>query len=101
MVDLQDQIQLEEQLLNGNEDEVLIPFRREDVKKMKCLKFAEGELPRLDKFTQYLACTINPVTGQTYIPRPEFSAMVHFSLNLTFRYMAVLAEHESKQEAAS
>lgn len=96
---LDQDLELQEQLLNGDEDMVLIPFHREDVKRMKCLKFAEGELPRLEKFTRYLATTKNPVTGETYIPRAEFSAMVHFSLNLTFRYMAWLAEEEAKEEA--
>lgn len=92
-------LEMQEHLLNGDEDMVLIPFHREDVKRMKCLKFAEGELPKLEKFTRYLATTKNPVTGEAYIPRPEFSAMVHFSLNLSFRYMAWLAEQEAKEEA--
>lgn len=93
-----DLLELQEQLLNGDGDEVLIPFKREDVRRMKCLKFNEGELPKLEQFTRYLAVTINPVTGQPLIPRAEFSAMVHFSLNLSFRYMAYLAEQEAQQE---
>lgn len=96
-----EELALQDQLLNGDENVVLIPFHREDVKRMKCLKFAADELPRLEKFTQYLASTVNPVTGQVYIAQPQFSAMVHFSLNLAFRYMAVMAEEEAKQEVAS
>lgn len=94
-LDLQE---LQDRLLSGDDDEVLIPFKREDVRRMKCLKFNEGELPRLDKLTRYLAATINPVTGEHYIPRAEFSAMVHFCLNLSFRYMAWLADQEAQQE---
>lgn len=95
----QELLELQEQLLNGDEGAVLVPFKREDVRRMKCLKFNEGELPKLEKFTRYLATTINPVTGQPLIPRAEFSAMVHFCLNLSFRYMAYLAEQEAQQEA--
>lgn len=91
---------LQEDKLLGGEDEVLIPVQRVDVHRMKCLKFAEGELPRLAQFQRYLATTINPVTGEPYA-RDEFSAMIHFSLNLAFRYMAWTVEQEASQEAVA
>lgn len=90
----------EDQLLSGSEDEVLIPVKRTDVHRMKCLKFAEGELPRLATFQRYLATTINPVTNEPYA-RDEFAAMVHFSLNLAFRYMAWAVEQEVAEEAVA
>lgn len=77
---------------------VLVPLRRTDLRCIKAVKFNEAELAKIAKFQEWLASTINPETGQPFIPRNEFSALVQFCLNLAFRHMAEVAEQMSRAE---
>ena len=80
------------------EDLVLVPVKRTDLRCIKAVKFNEAELAKIAKFQEWLASTINPETGQPFIPRNEFSALVQFCLNLAFRDMAGLAEAMARAE---
>lgn len=82
------------------EDVVLIPFNREDLTKIKCVKFSEAELDTITRFTEWLAMTRNPDTGLPFIPRNEHSAMVIFCINQTFKLMGAIALEMAKAEEA-
>jgi len=77
---------------------VLVPMRRTDLRCIKAVKFNEAELAKIAKFQEWLATTVNSETGQPFIPRNEFSALVQFCLNLAFREMAAMAEAMSRAE---
>ena len=77
---------------------VLVPVRRSDLRCIKAVKFNEAELAKIAKFQEWLATTVNPETGQPFIPRNEFSALVQFCLNLAFRHMAALAVQMAQAE---
>ena len=77
---------------------VLVPMRRTDLRCIKAVKFNEAELAKIAKFQEWLASTMNPETGQPFISRNEFSALVQFCLNLAFREMAAVAEQMSRAE---
>jgi len=81
------------------EDVVLVPFNREDLSKIKCVKFSEPEIDRMAQFQEWLATTRNPATGQPFIPKNEHSSMVQFALNFTFQGMGVIAAQMAKAEA--
>ena len=82
----------------GDDGLVLVPLQRTDLRCIKAVKFNEGELARIAKFQEWLAATINPETGQSFISRNEFSALVQFCLNLAFRQMAAVAEEMAQAE---
>ena len=81
------------------EDVVLVPFNREDLSKIKCVKFSEPEIDRIAQFQEWLATTRNLDTGQPFIPRNEHSALVQFCLNYTFKAMGAIAVQMAKDEA--
>ena len=95
-------VQVEREDLQGHDPHsdnlVLVPVRRSDLRCIKAVKFNEAELAKIAKFQEWLATTINPETGQPFIPRNEFSALVQFCLNLAFRHMAALAEQMAQVE---
>ena len=102
VVELNDAVQADADPSAGSgQDLVLVPMRRTDLKCIKAVKFSEAELTKIAKFQEWLATTVNPGTGQPFIPRNEFSAMVQFCLNLAFRDMAGLAEAMARAEAES
>lgn len=80
------------------DDFVLLLMSRTDLRCVKAVKFNEAELVRIAKFQEWLATTFNPETGQPFIPRNEFSALVQFALNLAFRHMAAVAEEMARAE---
>lgn len=82
----------------SDSDLVLVPMKRTDLKCIKAVKFSESELTKIAKFQEWLAATVNPETGQPFIPRNEFSALVQFCLNLAFRDMAGMAEAMARAE---
>ena len=82
----------------GDDGLVLVPVPRTDLRCIKAVKFNEAELARIAKFQEWLAATINPETGQPFIPRNEFSGLVQFCLNLAFRQMAAVAEEMAQVE---
>ena len=84
--------------VEAGQDLVLVPMRRTDLRCIKAVKFNEAELAKIAKFQEWLATTVNPETGQPFIPRNEFSALVQFCLNLAFRQMAAVAEQMSRAE---
>jgi hypothetical protein len=92
---------LQAQESQGGDNLVLVPMRRSDLRCIKAVKFNEAELAKIAKFQEWLAATINPETGQPFIPRNEFSALVQFCLNLAFRHMAAVAEQMAQAEAES
>ncbi len=87
-----------DQQAQGDSNLVLVPMRRTDLRCIKAVKFNEAELAKIAKFQEWLATTVNPQTGQPFIPRNEFSALVQFCLNLAFREMAAMAEAMSRAE---
>ena len=82
----------------GDDGLVLVPMQRTDLRCIKAVKFNEAELTKIAKFQEWLAATINPETGQPFIPRNEFSSLVQFCLNLAFRQMAAVAEEMAQVE---
>ena len=82
-------------------DMVLVPMERTDLRRIKAVKFSEPELAKIAKFQEWLAATINPETGQPFIPRNEFSALVQFCLNLAFRQMAEVAQEMAIAESSA
>jgi hypothetical protein len=92
---------LQAQKSQGEDNLVLVPMRRSDLRCIKAVKFNEAELAKIAKFQEWLATTVNPETGQPFIPRNEFSALVQFCLNLAFRHMAAVAEQMAQAEAES
>jgi len=82
----------------GDDGLVLVPMQRTDLRCIKAVKFNEAELAKIAKFQEWLSTTINPQTGQPFIPRNEFSALIQFCLNLAFREMAVIAEEMAQVE---
>lgn len=81
----------------------MIPLNRGDLASVKTIKFSLAELENLQAFQEWLAITVNPHTSQPFIPRDEFSSMIHFCLNFTYRWMGKIAEEmvhaEEAQEA--
>lgn len=71
---------------------LLIPVHRSNVNQIKAVKYTESELAKLGKFQEWLSITINPVTGEPFIPQNTYAAMVHFCLNYTFEKMGQLAQ---------
>ena len=82
----------------GDDGLVLVPMQRTDLRCIKAVKFNEAELAKIAKFQEWLSTTINPQSGQPFIPRNEFSALIQFCLNLAFREMAVIAEEMAQVE---
>jgi hypothetical protein len=76
----------------------MIPLHRDDLDSVKSIKFSLAEVDRLTAFQEWLALTINPHTNQPFIPRNEFSAMIHLCLNFTFTWMGKIAEDMTRAE---
>jgi len=90
--------QVEGYIPQGNDDLVLVPLKRSDLHRLKAVKFSDAELARITKFQEWLASTVNPQTGQPFIPRNQFSALAQFCLNVAFRVMAQIAEEMARAE---
>ncbi len=82
------------------DDMVLIPFKREGVKNMKCVKFTDAEIVTMDQFTEWLFTTANPATGRPFIPKKEHSGMVAFCISYTFNAMGYVAQDMARAETA-
>ena len=76
----------------------LIPMERADLESVKSVKFSLAEVALLDQFQEYLAITVNPHTGQTYIPRNEFGQMMLFCLNFTCAWVGEFARQMAAAE---
>ncbi len=90
--------------VQGGEDvvthlELPIPMKRSQLKLLKAVKYNQGELEKLAKFQEYLATTVNPFSGQPFIPQNTYAALVHFCVNYTFQQMARLAQEMARAEA--
>lgn len=102
MVDQQvvvDPQQLEESEAFIQRDGNLIPLQRGDLDSVKTIKFSLAEVEQLKAFQEWLAITVNPHTGQPFIPRNEFSSMIHFCLNFTCAWMGKIAAEMAQAEA--
>ena len=79
-------------------DGMMIPLERGDLDSVKTVKFSLAELEQLTAFQEWLHITKNPHTQETFIPRNEFSAMIHFCLNFTYSWMGKLADEMAQAE---
>ena len=91
-------VRLNGQQAPGDPDLVLIPLHRDAVTRMKCVKFSEAELERLEKLQEWCYTTVNPETGRAFIPRNEFSCLMQLCLNLAFQAMAGLAQQMAQAD---
>ena len=82
----------------SEEEFEFISLIRSDLKHLKAVKFSEPELTRITKLQEWLAITRNPKTGQPFIPQNSFSALIQFTLNLTFRTMGAVAAEMAQAE---
>lgn len=83
---------------NDDVDLVLIPMKRTELVNLKVIRFSDAEVNKLDKFQEWLSITINPATGQPFIPVNGYSALVQFCLNTTFQEMATIASAMAQAE---
>ncbi|KKL61749.1 hypothetical protein LCGC14_2192190 [marine sediment metagenome] len=75
----------------GDNETVLLPMRRSELKMMKAIRFTEQELETVERFQLWLATTINPETSKPFIEKNTFTALIRFCLNSTFTQMGVVA----------
>jgi hypothetical protein len=79
-------------------DILLIPLEREVLRRFKGVKFSDAELEKIEKFQEWLATTNDPRTGQPFIPRNEFSALIQFCINTTMHVMRQVAAEMAQAE---
>ncbi|KKN16422.1 hypothetical protein LCGC14_0976000 [marine sediment metagenome] len=79
---------------------LIIPLERGQLRRSKAVRFSDSEVERLDKFQEWLSVTIDPKTGHPYIARNQFGDLVEFCFNVTYIYMAKLAEQMAQAEEA-
>ena len=79
-------------------DGMMIPLERGDLESVKTIKFSLAEVEQLTAFQEWLSITLNPHTQEPFIPRNEFSAMIHFCLNFTYAWMGKIANEMTQAE---
>lgn len=93
-----EEVVLEGETPDADVDLVLIPLKRSDLVNLKVTRFSDAEAKKLNDFQEWLSITINPSTGQPFIPSNGYSSLVQFCLNVTFREMATIAEAMAQAE---
>ncbi len=86
------------EMLDQEEAGLISPNRRA-VGVAKGVKFSAEELDKLDKWGQWLATTVNPLTGRPFISRPIFSQVVQFALNTAWNVTKEVAREMAEAEA--
>jgi hypothetical protein len=79
-------------------DILLIPLERDVLRRFKWVKFSDAEMPKIEKFQEWLATTNDPRTGQPFIARNEFSCFIQFCINTTMFVMRQVAAEMAEAE---
>lgn len=84
----------------GEAEALMIPLERGELRRSKAIRFSDAELERLEKFQEWLSVTIDPKTGQPFIPRNQFGDLIQFSLNVAYYTMGKVVEQMVQAEEA-
>ena len=81
------------QALTLENTEVALNVKREDVSKIKGLKFSSSEIPRVDAFQEYLF-------DRGFIPENSFAQLFIYLFNLGYTKHKQVADREAEEEAS-
>jgi hypothetical protein len=86
--------ELLQMLVNLNENEVIVPLRvmREDVHRIKAVKFSDAEVVKIQNLQDYLY-------DRGFLPDNTYTSLVVYMFNLTYTLHQKIAAEEAKKEA--